>query len=130
MIALVPLVVPCALASRHRVLPPTLTVSDSVLALNRAVGGDAVAGNGGDGLGGGLFNGLGSPDAAPTATLSNTVITANRADGGKAGAGGVAGQGEGGGIYNTATVRVHHVVVKGNEASTSGDDVFGPLTPF
>jgi hypothetical protein len=75
-------------------------------------------------LGGGLFNGLGTSDVVPTATLSNTNITANQADGGTAGAG------IGGGIYTTGTVDVHNVVVAGNKASTSNDDVFGVLTPF
>jgi hypothetical protein len=42
----------------------------------------------------------------------------------------VAGQGVGGGIYSTGTVYVHKVVIKGNKASTSNDDVFGALTPL
>jgi hypothetical protein len=96
-----------------------MTVSDSTLAHNQAQGGA-----GGNGLGGGLFNGLGSPDEVPTATFSNTNVTANQALGGAAGAG------IGGGIYNTGTVYVHKVVVAGNKASTSNDDVFGVLTPF
>jgi hypothetical protein len=104
----------------------TMTVSDSVLVHNQAIGGDAIVGNGGDGEGGGLFNGLGTP----TATLSDTVITANQALGGEAGTGGADGQGIGGGIYNTGTVFVHKVVIEGNKASTSNDNVFGPLIPF
>jgi hypothetical protein len=97
----------------------TMTVSDCTLADNRAVGGA-----GGNGLGGGLFNGLGTSTAVPTVTLSNTEIHANRA------VGGAGGSGIGGGIYTTGTALVHKVVVKGNEATTSNDDVFGPLTPF
>src|SRR5262249_55396270 len=105
----------------------SLTLSDSTVSANQATGGAGGAGgNGGNGLGGGLFNGAGSP----TATISNTNITANQASGGAAGAGGGAGQGIGGGIYSTGTVYVHKIVVQGNKASTSDDDVFGILIPF
>jgi hypothetical protein len=38
--------------------------------------------------------------------------------------------GVGGGIYTTGTTNVHQVVVEGNKASTSDDDVFGVLTPI
>jgi hypothetical protein len=102
----------------------SLTLSDSEVRGNRAAGGaGGEGGNGGNGFGGGLFNGLSSP----TATILNTEITDNRATGGAAGAGGAAGQGVGGGIYTTGTAYVHHVLVHGNKASTSDDDVFGTL---
>jgi hypothetical protein len=97
----------------------TMTVSNSVLVHNQAVGGA-----GGNGLGGGLFNALGANDAVPTVTLSNSVLIANQANGGAAGAG------IGGGIYTTGTANVRNIVVVGNRASTSNDDVFGTLTPF
>jgi hypothetical protein len=108
----------------------TLTVLNSTLSDNLALGGDGIVGNGGNGLGGGLFNGLGTAEVVPTVLLSNTTITANQALGGAAGSGGVAGQGIGGGIYNTATVFVHNVLVEGNFASSSDDNVFGILIPL
>ncbi len=109
----------------------TLTLSSSLLLGNQAHGGAGGAGaNGGNGFGGGLFNGLGAAAGTPTATVSDTTITLNQAVGGAAGSGGTAGQGVGGGIYNTGTVLVRRVAVAGNTASTSNNDVFGPLTPF
>src|SRR5262249_49920897 len=110
-----------------------LTLSDSVVAGNEAeggAGGGGGGGNGGDGLGGGLFNGRGPGPVSPPAKISTPAITANQSSGGAAGAGGVAGQGIGGGTYSTGTVFVHHVVVRGNRASTSDDDMFGDLTSF
>src|SRR5262249_6685689 len=97
----------------------TLTVTDSLLFHNEAEGG-----SGGNGFGGGLFNGLGAKDEVPTATLSNTIIVANEAEGGSGG------EGVGGGIYNTGTVNVHKGFVKGNKATTSDDDIFGTVIPF
>ncbi len=55
-----------------------LTVSDSLLALNRADGGDG----GGDGQGGGIFNGGPAPLGTPTLALLRSVVALNRADGG------------------------------------------------
>jgi hypothetical protein len=101
-----------------------LTVSNCTVANNQAIG--SAGANGGNGLGGGLFNDSGNS----TATMSNTNLVANSAIGGAASAGGTPGQGIGGSIYNIGTVNVHQVVVKGNHASTSDDDVFGPLIIF
>ncbi|HZU35989.1 MAG TPA: hypothetical protein VFA18_08780 [Gemmataceae bacterium] len=103
-----------------------LTVTDSVIALNRAIGG---AGDGGDGQGGGIFNGAPSRVGTPALTLHHSAIVNNEADGGAAGIGGIDGQGVGGGLYLTpggiACADLLSVIV-GNHASTN-DDVFGNL---
>jgi hypothetical protein len=41
-----------------------------------------------------------------------------------------AGEGQGGGLWTAGTASVHKILVQGNLASTSDDDVFGTLTPF
>src|SRR5262249_7062769 len=79
-----------------------LTVTDSLIALNRAIGGaGGLGGNGGNGQGGGLFNGGPSPVGTPSLTLQSSLVVLNRADGGAAGEGGSAGPGQGGGLYLT-----------------------------
>jgi hypothetical protein len=89
-----------------------------------------LGGNGGDGQGGGVFNGGPSPQGAPTLTLLRSAVLFNRADGGAAGVGGSAGRGQGGGLYLTpggvACADLLTVIVA-NAASTSDDDVFGVL---
>jgi hypothetical protein len=104
-----------------------LTLINSVLEGNVAIGGAGGAGaNGGLGGGGGLFN-----DNTSAATIFHTRITDNVALGGPAGAGGSAGPGLGGGIFVypggqvcvDASTRIDH-----NHASTAGDDVFGPVS--
>jgi hypothetical protein len=104
----------------------TLTVSGCSVTTNEAEGGaGASGGSGGNGFGGGLFN-----DAGATATVRTSVIAGNQADGG-AGAGGSAGQGIGGGVYNLGTFDLDAAsIIEGNDASTSNDDVFGPITPI
>ena len=72
-----------------------LTVSDSLIALNRAVGGAGDGGNGGNGQGGGVFNGAPNPFGTPSLTLRRSLVVLNRADGGAAGDGGTAGLGPG-----------------------------------
>ena len=63
--------------------------------------------------------------------MSTSSISENQATGGAAGEGGTDGQGIGGGIYNAATFYVDGLsLIEGNEASTSNDDVFGPLLPL
>jgi hypothetical protein len=74
--------------------PATLTVVNSVVAGNAAVGGDGNTGAGefvflGAGLGGGIANSLGG-----TADISNSLVALNRATGGDGGLG------AGGGIFN------------------------------
>ena len=71
-----------------------LTVSDSLIALNRAIGGAGDGGNGGNGQGGGIFNGGPSPFGTPSLTLQRSLVALNRADGGAA-VGGSAGPGPG-----------------------------------
>jgi phospholipase/lecithinase/hemolysin len=77
-------------------LPETVTVSNTLVALDLAQGGrGGVGGNGGDGLGGGLYN-----DAGSTLTATDSLIILNLARGGLGRGGGHAGQGIGGGVYN------------------------------
>jgi hypothetical protein len=107
-----------------------LTVTDSLIALNRAIGGAGDGGNGGNGLGGGIFNGAPNPFGTPTLTLLRSLVVFNRADGGTAGVGGSAGQGVGGGLYIVpgGTVCADLLTaIFANHASTSNDDVFGVL---
>ncbi len=96
-----------------------MTVANSTIAGNRATGGNGE--DGGDGLGGAIWNGSGS-----ALTLDRATIAGNQALGGAAGPGGKAGFGIGGGIYNLRTALVDPATdVFGNEASTSNDDCFG-----
>jgi hypothetical protein len=107
-----------------------LTVSDSVIARNRAIGGAGV-GNGGNGQGGGIFNDGPTPVGTPNLSLRRSLVVLNRADGGAAGSGGSAGLGQGGGLFiapgglasGDAWTRVF-----ANDASSSDDNVFGTLT--
>jgi hypothetical protein len=96
-----------------------------VVAANVADGGaGAPGGNGGNGEGGGLFN-----DKGATSTILTSAIVENKADGGDAGAGGSDGQGVGGGVYNLGTFDLDAAsVIHDNHASTSDDDVHGPIT--
>jgi hypothetical protein len=58
------------------------------------------------------------------------VITGNQANGGEGGAGGSDGQGVGGGVYNLGTFDLDAAsIIIGNHASTSNDNIFGPVTP-
>jgi hypothetical protein len=107
-----------------------LTVTSSLLALNRAVGGaGGVGGTGGSGLGGGIFNGGPHPVGTPSLTLQSSLIALNRADGGAAGDGVSAGLGQGGGLYLTPGGGAYAdlVFILANDASTSDDNVFGTL---
>ena len=105
-----------------------LTVSNALIALNRAIGGVG-GGNGGNGHGGGVFNGGPSPVGTPSLTLDRSLVVFNRADGGAAGTGGVAGLGVGGGLYLAlgGVASADLTAVLANDASTSDDDVFGVL---
>ncbi len=110
-----------------------LTVTHSAVVLNRAIGGaGGVGGNGGDGLGGGIFNGGPSPFGTPSLTLARSLVALNRADGGAPG-GGLAGLGQGGGLYLTpggVAFADLATALLANDASTSDDNVFGSLTAF
>jgi hypothetical protein len=102
-----------------------LTISACLVTGNEADGGAGTGGgNGGNGEGGGLFN-----DAGAMATVLSSVISGNQADGGAA-AGGSEGRGVGGGVYNLGTFDLDSAsCIDGNHASTSNDNVFGPVTP-
>jgi hypothetical protein len=100
----------------------TVTLIDSTLCNNQAVGGAGGAGaNGGNGFGGGLA-------IMPTcsATVTASTITNNDADGGHKGSGHgtLDGQGIGGGVYNLGIFTDVLSVIKKNKASTSNDDIF------
>jgi hypothetical protein len=105
-----------------------LTVSNSLIALNRAVGGAGDGGNGGDGLGGGIFNGAATPFGAPTVTLERSIVALNSARGGESD-GGSDGLGVGGGLYLApgGIASADLTAILANDASTSDDDVFGLL---
>jgi hypothetical protein len=110
----------------------SITVSNSVVASNLARGGAGGSGaNGGDGKGGGIWFGTPPPPPSqpPNNSIDNSVITGNSALGGQAGAGGIVGNGNGfgGGVYITSLADVFlspSTIVKGNHASTNGNDVF------
>jgi hypothetical protein len=102
----------------------TATLSNSAVHHNAARGG--AGRNGGNGLGGGVY-------VASTATVSvtNSTLTHNRAEGGEGEDGGSDGQGIGGGVYNLGTFFLDAAsLIDHNQASTSDDDVFGPITPI
>ena len=105
---------------------PSATISNSFFSDNQAVGGAGdVGGNGGNGLGGGIYNGDGS-----TLEVRGSTVTDNSATGGAAGSGGTAGLGEGGGLYlapgrSACLDSFTQAHVKNNHASTSDDDIFG-----
>ena len=106
-----------------------LTVSNSLIALNRAGGGAGDGGNGGNGQGGGIFNGGPSPVGIPSLTLQRSIVAFNRAIGG-ASNGGSAGSGVGGGLYLSlggVASADPWTFIFANDASTSDDDVFGIL---
>jgi hypothetical protein len=95
-------------------VPSSVTVTRSILALNVAQGG--AGSTGGDGFGGGAYN-----DANSTLTLERSAVTLNRAIGAEPG-----GQGIGGGIYNLGTfIADAFTLNRKNRASTSNDNIFG-----
>ena len=74
--------------------------------------------NGGNGWGGGLYNG-----ASSTLTLTDATVQFNFAVGGS-GRGGSDGEGIGGGVYNLGRFAFDPTtVIKKNHASTSNDDI-------
>jgi hypothetical protein len=105
-----------------------LTVSDSLITFNQAIGGSSHGGDGGNGLGGGIFNGAPNPFGTPTVTLRRSLVAFNRAVG-VASDGGTAGLGQGGGLYLSpgAVASADLTGILFNDASTSDDDVFGVL---
>jgi hypothetical protein len=102
------------------------TFNDCLVADNLAQGGNGSAGNGGNGLGGGIFM-----DAQAILTLHGSTITGNEADGGTGAAGFSDGNGQGGGVYvatGGSACEDDATVIAQNLASTSNDDVFGVLS--
>ena len=111
-----------------------LVVSDCKVAQNLAVGGQGVAGgNGGNGLGGGLYNDGSSAVGVGSLTITGSTIIRNDADGGSGGAAAAPAKAPaaasisrpGGIVCVDATT-----VVKQNHASSSNDDIFGVYTIF
>lgn len=103
----------------------TTDITDSLLILNRAAGG-----NGGLGAGGGIFNGVPDPLGSPILTLHHSLVALNRAEGGAAGPDGSNGLGVGGGLYLAPGGMASAdpwTLIFANHASTSDDDVFGVL---
>jgi hypothetical protein len=101
-----------------------LIVSNCTFTNNQPAGGGGGAdGNGGNGIGGGLYN-----DGQSSLTVRGSNLTANEASGGAAGTGGNTGQGRGGGLYLASGGVVCIDVLTSifaNTASTSNADVFG-----
>jgi outer membrane lipase/esterase len=100
-----------------------LTVLDSIIALNSAIGGDRFSdGSGGDALGGGIYDGPGSG-----LDLRRSIIVGNTAQGGAGTTRCRNGKGQGGGVYLAAGSNAHSQsnFIGMNSASTSGDNVFG-----
>ncbi len=98
----------------------SLTVTNSTITLNQAIGGvgGAAGGTGGAGEGGGLFNSPAGDSGPATLSISNSAILANAAEGGAGGTGGDGGDGLGGGIFNDqgATATVTTSVISANLA--------------
>jgi hypothetical protein len=104
----------------------SLTITESIIDGNKARGGHAHTGgppsDGGDGLGGGVYQDSGT---GSTTTLIACSITHNRARGGRGRHGGGDGQGVGGGLHSPGTVAVDPAtVINKNHASTSNDDIY------
>jgi hypothetical protein len=103
----------------------SVSLSGSVIADNQAIGGTGgVGGNGGVGFGGGIFVGATEGSITPSLAVSDSNIIANRAVGGAGGVGGVTGSGVGGGVYDLGDFSTIDVVIAGNHASTSNNDIF------
>jgi hypothetical protein len=100
-----------------------LTISNSTVDYNLAIGGDG--GSGGNGLGGGFY-----VDATSSLTLLASAVVFNEADGGAADSGATDGNGVGGGLYITPggiACADALTATFANDATTSNDDVFGTL---
>ena len=111
-----------------------LIVSDCTINDNRAGGGEGEpGGNGGNGLGGGIYNDGSAAFGVSSLTITGSTITHNRAIGGEGEDGGGDGQGIGGGCYFASGGSVcldnfTQAHVKHNQASTSNDDKFGSFS--
>jgi hypothetical protein len=88
-------------------------------------GAGAAGGSGGDGLGGGIFNGGASPFGTPDLSLHGCQVLFNEADGGTGGSGGSDGAGIGGGVFSPGTFAFDAMtLIAHNHASTSNDNLF------
>lgn len=96
--------------------PPLTRVSQCQFVGNQALSGSSSKGTGGLAAGGAVYNAYGPMD------LVSSIIVGNSALGGRKG------QGIGGGIYSLAIVNASHLTLVGNTASTSHNNVYGPLT--
>jgi hypothetical protein len=113
------------------ILGGVLTVSGSTLAHNRAQGGDSeTTGDGGNGLGGSIYNGAASNHPSNLGALTvlvveGSTIAHNKAQGGFAGTGGSSpGFGAGGGLWNGGTASIFNTDVSQNRA-IGGDGSVG-----
>lgn len=98
----------------------SLSLRNTIVSDNSAIGGEGDDGAGGNGLGGGIY--IGTNGAV---TLNSAVITRNRAEEGD-GDEAPDGSGIGGGIYNLGTLSIDMAsVIRRNRASTAADDIFG-----
>ena len=102
----------------------TLTITGTTMIdSNKAQGGKADTSgppsDGGDGLGGGVYN-----DSGSTTTVTGSSITQNWANDDKGKHGGSDGKGVGGGVYNLGTLTVNPAKVIKNHASTSHDNIY------
>jgi hypothetical protein len=109
-------------------------LANSIFSLNEARGGAGGAGaSGGAAVGGGLANAVfafafGSTDAS-SLIVSNCQLIGNRAQGGTEGSSAVGGDGLGGGLFvGSGTAVLQGVLVCGNQASNSDNDVWGTIT--
>jgi hypothetical protein len=98
---------------------------------NRAVGGEGE--DGGNGLGGGVYNDGSTTLGVSSLAVTGSTITHNEALGGEGDDGSSNGQGIGGGLYlamggHTCLDPFTVAHVKQNRASTRSDDVYGVFT--
>lgn len=99
--------------------PPLTRISQSRFVGNRAQSGDAGSGSGSLAAGGALYNAIGQMELTHSSIVGNFAL------------GGESGQGIGGGIYNLATVNSDRQTLRriaGNSASTSDNNIYGPVT--
>ena len=95
----------------------SLTVTNSTFAGNRAIGGNNVAGVGGNAIGGGI-----TAYVFATTILTNVTFAGNQAIGGSGGPGYAGGSRSGGGFYNgvESTAAVSGCLFSGNLAQGGG----------
>jgi hypothetical protein len=93
-----------------------VTITNSTLVANEAVGGDGgTGGSGGPGWGGALYNDAGQ------VTITNSTLADNVARGGAGGAGGTAGRSQGGAVYSSnGIITVLSATLAGNTADAGG----------